>query len=172
VPNQLPQATLAALPTVEITSSPAEITSVISPTPVNLGIETEQVVNSFSDAFTFSDIEDIDGMPTIHGVTSSSFSNIYLIGHPYLVKAKITIELGSENRDLATSYWTKLLKLTTQNATEATEWVQSSYKEAALEGKELEHNVSDAKIILKIDNGVNPYFILTVLAIGRTQPNP
>ena len=52
------------------------------------------------------------------------------------------------------------------------DWVHANYREAALQGKALEHNFGNTKIILKVDNGINPYFMLTVIPIDKTQQRP
>ena len=141
-------------------------------TQATFTVETEEVVDFLSDQFTFDSINDIDSLPTLQGVSSSGYSRILLIGHPQLVKAILTIELGLEDLDSANTYQFNLLNLITPDATEAADWIHANYREAAYEGQIPEHNFDNAKLILKVDNGVNPYFMLTVIPINNTQSSP
>lgn len=138
-PTITPTATFTPTPTQTRTSTPTRkptSTKTITPTPLpGLGVKASEIVNAFTEFFTFRDIPDIEGNPAKRGTTEEGYSTITLVGDPYLVKAELNIEVDKEDSISGTAFWILFLERTTHSGEAAAVWVYDNFKEAIVHHK-------------------------------------
>jgi len=163
-PTVTPTVTLTQTPTNSPTpTKKPSSTPTITPTPPpGLGVEANEIVQTFSDFFKFNEIPDMDGNPAQKGITEEGFSTITLVGNPYLTMAELRIDLSKEFSIAATTYWILFLETTSHGGKPAADWVHDQFPDAVKTGK-VEKTFGNAKVILE-SNRNGSLLVLTILA--------